>query len=215
MVSKYKERHNKAKLLDTISPLTSEIVSKQLRSFSVENIEEIKSRHAEDLVFSFVLFDRTHKAFNLGNVCIPWYISLIDTFKELSKMNWCSIQQAGHYDAHEHNWDKTNYTFMFDKKTLDQYEGVQFSLGSTKGRVHGFIVGNVFYVYWLDPYHNLYTVDGRGKENLYSPGLSCMESLNSQIIDLVRENKRLEKESEEFLEDLCKKEEEIKKLKAK
>jgi hypothetical protein len=32
----------------------------------------------------------------------------------------------------------------------------QFMISKKNGRVHGFIPGNVFFVRWLDPRHNLY-----------------------------------------------------------
>ncbi len=40
---------------------------------------------------------------------------------------------------------------------LDGTEAYQFSLTSNKhGRVHGFFVGSVFYVVWVDPRHALH-----------------------------------------------------------
>jgi hypothetical protein len=36
-------------------------------------------------------------------------------------------------------------------------KGWQFSLSANEhGRVHGFLVENVFFIRWLDPDHNLY-----------------------------------------------------------
>jgi len=166
---------------------------KRLKTFSLKNEEEIKKRGNEPLVFSFVLLDRKHEAFNLGDlekVCEHWFVELLDCLKELSGLTWIEIQQNYNktYDPHKHEWDKVNFRFEFDEQTLEQYEGIQIRISKSKGRIHGFRVGNVFYIYWLDPHHNMYDDEKYG--GVYwakYPTISCCEKQNEIIRKLAED----------------------------
>lgn len=172
----------------------------RLTSFSVNNVEKLKTRNEEDLVFSFLLLDTKHEAFNFGGVCSEWHETLFDVLKDLSGKKWTDIQLEDHYDAHKHNFQKTNFIFNFDRETLDQFEGCQFGLGKSKGRIHGFLIGNRFYVYWVDPNHNMN--DSAGYEGLVFkvPVETCYKVLNDANIDLLYRNNELLKRNAEIEE---------------
>lgn len=63
--------------------------------------------------------------------------------------------------CHPIRFDETSETGGFEHINLgllEETEPYQFSLTSNKhGRVHGFFVGNVFSVVWVDPHHALYS----------------------------------------------------------
>jgi hypothetical protein len=61
--------------------------------------------------------------------------------------------------AHQITWDETSekHGFMCLNSQLRGLEAWQFGITRNKhGRVHGILLGNVFYVVWIDPCHKLY-----------------------------------------------------------
>lgn len=60
--------------------------------------------------------------------------------------------------VHGHDWKKATAKFGFPDSFFEQHQDdcLQFSISKANGRVHGFLIENVFYVVWLDPDHNLY-----------------------------------------------------------
>jgi hypothetical protein len=154
-----------------------------------QELDLLKERHKEKLLFSFRFFDRNTEAFNLGEtnrVCDNWYISLLDILKEVSSLNRNElvVEKRQFYDAHAHDWDNLKYKYKLPNDLLNQVECLQFRLSQSRGRVHGFIIGNRFYIVWLDPHHNLYPDERFGGEKYYSRPLSCSEVLEGEVIKL-------------------------------
>lgn len=61
--------------------------------------------------------------------------------------------------AHLHDWQKTArpYGFSLLNEQLRSIPAWQFQLSKDEhGRVHGFFIGNTFYIVWLDRDHKLY-----------------------------------------------------------
>ena len=56
------------------------------------------------------------------------------------------------HDLHPIDWDKTNTRPPMGYGQLEYW---QFRLDKSNGRVIGVIIDSVFYVIWLDPYHNI------------------------------------------------------------
>jgi hypothetical protein len=163
-----------------------------------EDIENLRKRRSEKLLFSFRFVDRNHEAFNLGGICESWFISLLDGLKEVSDLTWTQLVMdlKDHYRSHLHDWDTTSYKYNFDDEFLEQVECRQFSLSAGTGRVHGFIVGNRFYIVWLDPHHNLYPSDNHGGLRLFPPPDKCRKDCKEWLRE---ENERLRKENEELI----------------
>lgn len=176
-----------------------------LNSSELEKIDEFKN---EKLIFSFRFFSRNHDLFNLGDTEASWFISLIDHLKEISDLtrNELVVERRNHYDCHPHDWDKTEVVYDFDKDFLNQVECTQFRLASSKGRVHGFIVGNHFYVVWLDRHHNLYPDDKFGGVKIFPAPMTCYEKLLEEHIELLQSKQELESEFEQWMNqcDSCK-----------
>lgn len=132
----------------------------------------------ERLRFSFHYFDREHEAFNCGGTRSEWFIGLLDSLREVSKLNLHELkQQRQHYDAHEHDWDGLDYTYTLPELLWDQVRDhcLQFRISKSEGRVHGFVINNTFYVVWLDPHHNLYPIDRHGGRTFYQAPLTPYE----------------------------------------
>jgi hypothetical protein len=86
---------------------------------------------------------------------------LIDRLKYISGMTLSDFMtnKCKTLRNHTHNWDKTSepqgYKQLSD--SLQQSQPWQFCLSANEhGRVHGFIISDVFYIVWLDPNHALY-----------------------------------------------------------
>lgn len=167
---------------------------------STEEREKINQRANEKIIFSFKFIDLENELFNLGSmekrkvpICSEWFITLIETLREISALtpNELKLEQRNHYDYHPHEWEKVSAKFNFDDEFLEQVEGVQFRISSSKGRVHGFMIGNRFYIVWLDPYHNMYPDDRFGGIKYYEKPKTCFEKLTDEILELKKENKEL------------------------
>ncbi|MZI80205.1 hypothetical protein GT646_05015 [Clostridium butyricum] len=190
------------KLSKVVAYKSKDSTVKKIRSFKVDKTK-MKERSNENLAFSFEIFDRTHQAFNLGKIEYNWFISLLDVLNDMSTMPWKDIliERRSIYDPHTHNWNKTNYKFNFDEETLNQNEGWQFRLNKSKGRVHGFLVGNVFYIYWLDPHHNMNDSEGYPGVETYPPSLSqyeIVEQCNLQQEQTISELQKQLKDAEDL-----------------
>lgn len=151
--------------------------------------------------FSFVCFDRTEKLFNLGSnepdktVSGKWFIDLMDCLKSISGMTVneavCSMHDLHRID----DWKKTN--MKQPPKGYEQQEYYQFRINKSKGRVIGILIDSVFYVVWLDPYHNLTNSVGYGGTNIYKPALSLYEEREKQIAEQAAEIKKLKADLDE------------------
>lgn len=165
-----------------------------------EEIDRVRKMKKEKLTFSFKFFDRHHEVFNLGKTKVSWFISLLDAMKEVSDLtrNQLVVEQRNHYQCHPHKWDELDYKFNFSDEFLCQVECLQFRLSTGGGRVHGFIIGNRFYIVWLDPHHNLYASNKHGGRKFYGAPWNSYDELK-------HEHEQLRNDYNEALELLDKK----------
>ncbi|MEG2291738.1 MAG: hypothetical protein RSA29_18595 [Clostridium sp.] len=174
---------------------------------SPKEIDIARQRAQEKLQFSFKFLNNDHEAFNLGSlekrdktICGEWFVSLLLSLKDVCDINRNQLMaQRQHYDTHGFEWDKLDYKFDFNDNFLDQVECMQFRVSSSKGRVHGFIIGNTFYIVWLDPHHNLYPDERFGGRKFFQGGPSCYEKLQESLLDLHKENAELKKQNGELM----------------
>ncbi len=177
-------------------PKDSKAKATGLTPVSAEERQKINERNNEKIIFSFNFLDLNDELFNLGSmkgrsipICSEWFITLLETLREISKLKPNEFRsQRQHYDFHPHDWSKVSKKFNFSKEFLEQVDGVQFRLSSSKGRVHGFMIGNRFYVVWLDPHHNLNPDDRYGGIKYYQKPKDCFETLSEENIKLKNEN---------------------------
>ena len=133
-------------------------------TFLPSNAEKIKERRI--ITFSFSFFDRDHELFNLGGkenddtVGGKWFIRLFDCLKDMSSKTINELKKTP-YKLHPIDyWNKANANIP---KSFDQYEFWKFRLDKSHGRVIGILIDSVFYIRWLDPYHNFIDSEGYGK----------------------------------------------------
>jgi len=154
--------------------------------------------------FSFSCFDRTHELFNLGSkskdgvISGKWFLDLLDCFKNVNNMTVQEVRRSMH-DLHPVDWERANANPPIDG---EQQEYWQFRINKSRGRVIGLLIDGIFYVVWLDPYHNLTDSDGYGTAQYYKAGISEYELLKIHIQKLEMENTLLRedlKAAEELL----------------
>jgi hypothetical protein len=125
--------------------------------------EAMPARLDRFLRFSFKFYDSTHKVFTCEDRSVDYFQKLLERIKDLSKERVDDLLVS-----------RTNTTTRFHRIDFSEArvnahgfgiagwedcdeEAWQFSLSSNEhGRVHGFLIENVFYVVWLDPKHQLY-----------------------------------------------------------
>jgi hypothetical protein len=112
------------------------------------------------LVFSFKFLQKTSK-FDYEKRRHSYYQSTIERLKAISSIKVNELtRNANALRFHQVDLKKTTEkTFGIKNEALQADENAyQFQISSNEhGRVHGFIVGYIFYVVWLDPDHKLYT----------------------------------------------------------
>lgn len=175
---------------------TSPLISPNVRSNGKTRLSVIDKNIIDEkkFLFSFTLFDRDHKLFNLGDEstkdgAVPggWFLSLFDCFECVCDMKIYDLKGSS-YDLHPVDWEFANTS---PPTGLEQYELQQFRINKSKGRIVGFYIGNVFYVVWLDPHHNLTDSEGYGKAVFYRKPLSDYERLEKKCEEQRKEIMRL------------------------
>ncbi len=138
--------------------------------------EKLKKSLSEHVSFSFAYLNFDNKKFTLELDCIKqkkgkYLDKLLDRLKTVLSMTLANFkhrdQKFGPLKSHEINFDTTTekegYTCIPDEQIRTSLPW-QFALttGSPNiatnpmGRIHGIIIGNTFYIVWLDPDHLLY-----------------------------------------------------------
>jgi hypothetical protein len=180
-----------------------------LPTIRIDSVDDIKKAHKDKIRFSFKFFDRVSEYFTLAEAPQSWFITLFDELKEISKHNWVQFKNdlKSKYDPHPIDWETESVTSKFPFDNIDQYFCVQFRLSLSKGRVAGFLLGNIFYIIWLDHKHFLYSSkDGKGFERPYKmpPAKTCYDKLQDDFNNLKDENKKVTQERNELYDLLDK-----------
>lgn len=148
--------------------------------------------------FCFARFDRNHELFNLSSdTCKTdacWFLDLFDCLKEVNGRTIPELRQSS-FKLHPIDWSKTNARAPDDSNQIEYW---QFRLNKSKGRVIGYIIDSIFYVVWLDRYHNLTNSNGYGTavyyeypHSEYEKNVEMIEGLRSKVTELEKENKEL------------------------
>jgi len=94
----------------------------------------------------------------------PYWVAFMERLKAISSMTINEFRggRGRALKIHTHKWDHTSEPDGFTQLNaqLRDYEPWQFCIDrSNYGRVHGFILDEIFYVIWIDPQHQLYPVE--------------------------------------------------------
>ena len=123
-----------------------------------------KSDFLDDLLrFSFKFYDPDHPEFHCKDREVEYFQKFLERIKELSREKVSSLtnrkaDRALRFHPIDFGEDRVSKD-GFGVAGWEEYDddAWQFSLSKTEnGRVHGFLIENVFYVVWLDPRHRLY-----------------------------------------------------------
>jgi hypothetical protein len=121
----------------------------------------------EYLKFSLKYLDTGHSDFELAKCCREFLACLVTEIHRYSQFTVDQFKDNDPNDWHRHkiNFQSSSRTgFPQDPGTDELWtdEAWQFALSDdvrpprAGWRVHGFVVGDVFYIVWLDPGHRLF-----------------------------------------------------------
>lgn len=175
----------------------------------VDTLSKLKEEKTNEdsnkkIKLSFEFLDTQNKLFRLGGVENEWYADLIDELKMLT--NITKKQLFGEYKKKykPHPYTNTALLNYKDKYLINpQYEAIQLRLDKSSGRLHGFFVGNVYYVRFLDRWHNMYEAKGYPGIKISDIPLTTAEKLTLQIGEKDLHIKDLETKLYENVELLC------------
>ena len=115
----------------------------------------------ETLRFSFKHLSLNNKKFSIQGKNHDYFGKVLERLKNISSLKASELfsNRSSSLRAHPINWSKTTekHGFTHLNSQLKQIPAYQFQISSNEhGRIHGFILGNVFFVIWFDPEHKLY-----------------------------------------------------------
>jgi hypothetical protein len=128
---------------------------------SASRIKLTKTNPPQGVSFSYKYFQSDHSDFTITAQDISYLIALLERLRDVSGWTSLDLKKNGSkaLRCHSIDWVGTSQS-CFGIPNEDQLvdEPYQFSISANKhGRVHGFFIGEVFYVVWLDPDHKLYS----------------------------------------------------------
>lgn len=155
---KFDER--KLKTIPEVKPPKNDVVG-TLSRLTEENEGNFKNKKIK---ISFEFFDSKNKFFSLGNIENEWFTDLLDELRELTKITKTQLftEYKAKYKPHPYIDSIDSLNYKDEYLTNPQYEGVQIRISKSKGRIHGFFIGNVYYIRFLDRRHNMYNSEGYG-----------------------------------------------------
>jgi hypothetical protein len=126
-------------------------------------IPDIQPRYDDNIVFSFKYLDLdSNPKFSLAGCGESYLEKLLLRLRDVSSITYDEFisSRSPALRSHRINWEDTSEPEGFTSVNayLREQPAFQFAISSNEyGRVHGFLLGNVFYIVWLDPNHNLYS----------------------------------------------------------
>ena len=152
--------------------------------------EKFSSRD-EGLKFSFEALDKT-EYFLLYGTCPNWAAELFDMLKDISGPSVADMVGGNYRTKYRvHNHEKANPPSKLpDGVALkDCY---QIRIQSSKGGIHGIFIDNIFYIIWLDPFHNMYPNEHFGGLRKVKPTSTCCMDRDAEIAELHKKIEELE-----------------------
>jgi hypothetical protein len=119
------------------------------------------------LSFSFRFLQEKHDKFNFSGKNTDYFMNFFMRLKELStwdRKRFCN-ERSNSWRIHQHEWSnagvsENTYGTGINGARNDEHDeaSYQFQLSANlHGRIHGFLIGEVFYIVWFDPEHKLYS----------------------------------------------------------
>ncbi|MFH1030224.1 MAG: hypothetical protein V1770_03125 [bacterium] len=134
-------------------------------NFNTPHIKPSQIDETKKVSFNFRRLQNITNKFEYHNKNTNYFNCLITRLCEVSKMSrkeMTIVNQGKHCGLRCHQIDFKDNTVTENgfgipgNDELDE-DAWQFSLNSNEhGRIHGYFVGSIFFIVWLDPEHNLY-----------------------------------------------------------
>ncbi len=138
-----------AKAKHTTSSLPSDAANQARDGFS------------QKISFSFHFLQLDHDKFTMKGKGFAYFQTLMDRLRLVCGMEKKELfaNRSKTLRHHPIEWDATTeHCFGIQNEETIVEEPIQISLSANEhGRIHGFFIGNVFYIIWLDPDHKLYS----------------------------------------------------------
>lgn len=148
-------------------------------------------------LFSFRYFDhkKLSHLFGLGDIDSTWYISFIERLRDIERIgnSWDSFCASGdgrnktlrfHQVDFRGNIKRDNLDWL-PKEVLEnehEFPFFQVAVSKARGRLLGFIMGNIFYIVLIDRNHNLLPCrENKKGDKPTSEGKSEYDALLSKI----------------------------------
>lgn len=161
------------------------------------DFEKIKDKN--HIIFSFENLDFTNEYFGLDGTCENWSKNLFEKIRDISALEDAELRKPGNSTLRFH--DHSNGKAKFEPPpTVSKEDFYQIRLGKSKGGIHGVLYENIFYVFWLDPHHNMYPDERYGGLKKIKPPLTCCKDRDEELSELNKRIKYLEGELATFEE---------------
>lgn len=154
------------------------------------------------IVFSFEHLDFNNPYYNCNGMCDKGIKNCFEKLREYCKFTVDQIHAGlGGRAIRFHNInqdDVDEWPEYISRNEQLANSFYQISFGKTKGRAHGVIIENIFYIIWLDPHHFLYHNKSYGPKIPFRPIDSCCNPRDEVINEYETKIKSLEKENKEL-----------------
>lgn len=171
-------------------------IPKQNVSSSSE-IPFAKTPKIPKIVFSFESLDR-NEFFDLPAKCERWSIFMMDQLKVVSGLTVTELRTMRDSKLRFHDHENANPPVEIPNNIAPK-DMCQIRFGTNRGGVHGVFVDNIFYIIWLDPFHNMYPSKKHGGLKKIPSTQPCYMEFQSKIDALSEENEKLNAEIDELL----------------
>lgn len=195
---KNKKVENKLKNIPELQPKHANVIE------TLKTLKEESKSEKTKIKISFQFFERNNKLFNLGEVESEWFIKVIDTLQLLSQITRKQLfgEYKEKFKPHPYN-DIDKLNLKDDMLTNQQNEAYQIRITKSKGRLHGFFVENIYYIRFIDRWHNMYNDVKYGGITIKMFPDSMYDILEDKYKELEEKNIKLEKQLNNNFNALC------------
>jgi len=139
--------------------------NKKVKTRSTPKSSDIveKKRENEEVIFSFKYLDLfSNPKFGVAGCGESYLEKILLRLKDVSSIRYDDFvsSRSSSLRAHEITWSDTTEPNGFTclNAYLREQTAFQFEISANEyGRVHGFLLDQIFYIVWLDPHHRLYS----------------------------------------------------------
>ena len=127
-----------------------------------DNLREIQNKN-EKIVFSFSLF-KQDEYFNVTETKDKWISSLLETLREISNIDIKRFNTDMNFrDVNRIHGCGDALPPCNPPHNISLEDLTQIGLGTSKGRIHGVLIENIFYIVLADPFHYMYPGENHTK----------------------------------------------------